>query len=242
MPCITGPTAVKAGSSPSAGRAGRIVRHTGRRGGAEAGPGLTRPRPAGALAGNPALSHGPTGAVASRGVPGPVQPPQDQAPTGRPAAGLDPPGQVASRRACMGCRALQAPSTGTLWASQRAVARRGRPPEVRMPAVPSSPCPRPRPAFGVQCPVRAPSVRMCLSGVRCGRPVSVRSRVRCPTGVRSWSAAVGQAARRLRWLGRRGRPPYPYDRLVSAQVRAWARSWRRPCGPAEASARTWPSS
>jgi hypothetical protein len=41
-------------------------------------------------------------------------------------------------------------------------------PEVRMPAVPSSPCPRPRPAFGVQCPGRASSVHTCLST----RPVS----------------------------------------------------------------------
>src|SRR5215213_2860689 len=40
--------------------------------------------------------------------------------------------------------------------------------EVRMPAAPSSACPRPRPASGVQCPV---------SGVRCERPVSTLA---CP--------------------------------------------------------------
>src|SRR5215207_182115 len=53
------------------------------------------------------------------------------------------------------------------WASQPAVARRGGQ-EVRMPAVPSSACPRPRPASGVQCPV---------SGVQCQRPVSTLA---CP--------------------------------------------------------------
>src|SRR5829696_2067050 len=40
--------------------------------------------------------------------------------------------------------------------------------EVRMPAASSSPCPRPRPASGVRCPVRATSVHACLSR----RPVS----------------------------------------------------------------------
>ena len=106
----------------------------------------------------------------------------------------------------MSCRALQAPSTGPLWASQRAVARRGGPrrsgcrPCLRHPVrvlgqrsassvrcerpVSTRACPRDR------CPVRA-SERPGV-GVRCGRPVSVRSRVRCPTGVRSWSAAVGR--------------------------------------------------
>ena len=100
--------------------------------------------------------------------------------------------------------------------------------EVRTPAVPSSACPHPRPAAGVQCPVRTSSLRACLST----RPVS-RGRCRrlsfrvsglrcplCPTGVRSWRAAVGcwrgEASAWTwpsswevvgRWLGRpRGRP------------------------------------
>jgi hypothetical protein len=57
--------------------------------------------------------------------------------------------------------------------------------EVRMPAVPSSACPHPRPAAGVQCPVRTSSLHACLSTrpvsrVRCGC-LSVRvSGVRCP--------------------------------------------------------------
>jgi hypothetical protein len=95
--------------------------------------------------------------------------------------------------------------------------------EGGMPAVPSSPCPRPRPASGVRCPlsgasVQRPRVRVTrlLSSVRCGRvrvsgvprPVSRggASGVRalpcppCPTG-RSWRVAVGQVAARLRSPG-----------------------------------------
>jgi hypothetical protein len=111
--------------------------------------------------------------------------------------------------------------------------------EVRMPAAPSSAYPRPRPASGVQCPVRATSVHTWLSirpvsGVRCGRlsvqvsAVGVRCRrpvwasgvcalprPLCPAEVRSWSAAVGQAAVRRDGRGRRGRPlrPCPARRL-----------------------------
>jgi hypothetical protein len=96
-----------------------------------------------------------------------------------------------------------------------------------MPAVPSSPCWRPRPAFGVQCPVRA-SERPGV-GVWCGRPVSVRSRVRCSTGARSWSAAVGQAAAGWDGRGRRGRPPYPRPARRLPKSEHGARSWRRPC-------------
>src|SRR5215207_1508542 len=50
--------------------------------------GLTRPRPAGALAGNPAPSQVPAGAVASREVPGSAQPSQGQAPPGSPRRAL----------------------------------------------------------------------------------------------------------------------------------------------------------
>jgi hypothetical protein len=106
-----------------------------------------------------------------------------------------------------------------------------------------TPRPRPRPAFGVQCPVRASvSTRACPrvrcpvraserpgGGVRCGRAVSVRSRVRCPTGVRSWSAAVDQAAAGWDGWGRRGRPPYPRSTRRLPKSEHGARGWHRPC-------------
>jgi len=112
-----------------------------------------------------------------------------------------------------------------------------------MPAVPSSPCPRPRPASGVQCPVPATSVHACLStrpvsSVRCGRlSVQVSAGrspvfgVRSPMGVRcpcvpasavSGRSEVrerggGQAAARLGWPGWRGCAlcPRPARRLPS---------------------------
>jgi hypothetical protein len=115
--------------------------------------------------------------------------------------------------------------------------------EVWMPAVPSSPCPRPRPASGVQCPVRATSVHACLStrpvsSVRCGRlSVQVSAGrspvfgVRSPMGVRcpcvpasavSGRSEVrerggGQAAARLGWPGWRDCAlcPRPVRRLPS---------------------------
>ena len=156
----------------------------------------------------------------------------------------------------MGCRALRAPSTGTRLGVPAGVRSAWRVPGVRRPAVPLSPvrvlgwcsassvrsecpmatraCPR------VRCPVRA-SERPGV-GVRCGRPVSGRSRVRCPTGVRSWSAAVGQAAAGWDGRGRRGRPLYPRPtRDLPSQSMALEASGGR-AGPAEASARTRPSS
>jgi hypothetical protein len=60
--------------------------------------GLTRPRPSGVAAGNPAPSDEPAGAVASREVPGPVPAPQGQAPSGSPAASLDRPSPGRVRR------------------------------------------------------------------------------------------------------------------------------------------------
>jgi hypothetical protein len=61
--------------------------------------GLTRPRPAGAAAGNPAPSDGPAGAVDVREVPPPVQPRQGASPAPRrPSGGLDPSGRSSVRR------------------------------------------------------------------------------------------------------------------------------------------------
>jgi hypothetical protein len=133
-----------------------------------------------------------------------------------------------------------------------------------VPPVPSSPCPRPRPASGVPGPVQASSVHACpstrpLSSVRCGHlslqvsGVRVRcpawaSGVRgfrcplCPTGVRSWRAAVEHAAAWLGWPGRRRRPPCPRPACRLPESESGDRGWRRPAGPAEASAWTWASS
>jgi hypothetical protein len=96
-----------------------------------------------------------------------------------------------------------------------------------MPAVPSSPCPRPRPVSGVQCPVsgasdRCPRLPVPATGVQCPVPserpgvrcpgsgvrrpvwasgVCALPRPLCPAEVRSGSAAVGQAALWLGWPG-----------------------------------------
>jgi hypothetical protein len=60
--------------------------------------GLTAPRPAGALRGNPAPTQGPGRAVASR-VSGPPPPPQaPRRPSGPPASELDPPSSSPIRR------------------------------------------------------------------------------------------------------------------------------------------------
>jgi hypothetical protein len=94
--------------------------------------------------------------------------------------------------------------------------------KVRMPAAPSSPCPRPRPASGVRvrCPVRATSVHACLStgpvsSVRCGRLSIQVSAVRCPgsgEGVRCLCVAARAVSGRSEVLERGvGRPPYGWD-------------------------------
>jgi hypothetical protein len=106
------------------------------------------------------------------------------------------------------------------------------------------------PVSGVRCPVRATSVHACLStgpvssvrcgrlsvqvsavrrplsGVRCGRPVlasgvCVLLRPLCPAEVRSWSAAVGQAAVRLGWPGSAWSPAASMPGSWSACVGAW---------------------
>jgi len=64
----------------------------------EALGGEDQPRPAGAVAGNPAPSDGPAGAVDRREVPPPVPSPQGQAATPSPAASLDRPGRSSVTR------------------------------------------------------------------------------------------------------------------------------------------------
>ena len=78
-----------------------------------------------------------------------------------------------------------------------------------MPAAPSSRCPRPRPASGVRCPVRATSVHACCPRDRC--PVSVRASARpgvcCPAsgvGVRCLCVAVSAVSGRKKVLERGG--------------------------------------
>ena len=169
--------------------------------------------------------------------------------------------QVASRRAGMGCRALQAPSTGTrlgvparvrsAWWSRRSG---GRPclvtvsassASVRRPVSGASvQCPRVPVHASVRCPVRASE----RPGVGVRRPVwasGVRAvpRPLCPTGVRSWSAAVGQAAARLGWPGSAWSPAVSTTGSSAARGRSMAlEAGAGRAGPAEASARTWPSS
>jgi hypothetical protein len=159
-------------------------------------------------------------------------------------------GRRPHRRACMGCRAPQAPvhknTVGRPSARSLGVVAR----EVRMPAAPSSPVRvlGQRPVSGVQCPVRAserPGVRCPASAVR--RPVWASGvcalpRPLCPAEVRSWSAAVGRQPYGWDGRGRRGRPlrPCPARRLPESEP--GARSWRRRCWASRASIWTWPSS
>jgi hypothetical protein len=146
--------------------------------------------------------------------------------------------QVAPPPSRHGCQAPRRCPQEYGWAFHRAAAGRSGPGGADAGAVPSSPCPRPRPASGVQCPVRASSVHACsstrplssvrcghlsvqASGVQCGRPVSIRSRVRCVgpegRGGRRWGrqshagmAGVGVVARRA------------HDRLVVCPSRKLA--------------------
>jgi hypothetical protein len=167
-------------------------------------------------------------------------------------------GRRPHRRACMGCRAPQAPvhknTVGRPSARSLGVVAR----EVRMPAAPSSPvrvlgqrpvsgvrcpvsgasdqCPRlPVHVTGVQCPVRAserPGVRCPVSAVR--RPVWASGvcalpRPLCPAEVRSWSAAVGRQPYGWDGRGRRGRPLRPCPARRLPESEPGARSWRRRC-------------
>jgi hypothetical protein len=175
-------------------------------------------------------------------------------------------GRRPHRRACMGCRApagavhrntVGRPSVRSLGVAAQ---------EVRMPAVPSSPCPRPRPAFSVRCPVRASSVHACLSqrrvsGVRCHPSVQV-SAVRGPVwasgvGVRCLCVAASAVSSRSEVLERGGGAGSPmagmagvgvvarcvHDRLVVCLSRSLVlEAGAGGAGPAEVSVWTWPSS
>jgi hypothetical protein len=131
----------------------------------------------------------------------------------------------------------------TVWASQRAVARRGGPggPAAGRAfvtlSVSSASVRRPVSGASDQCPrvpVQACLSRRPVSSVRCGRlsvqvsavrcPVSgVRAfpRPLCPAEVRSCSAAVGQAAARLGWPGSAWSPAASTTGSWSARVGAW---------------------
>jgi hypothetical protein len=167
-------------------------------------------------------------------------------------------GRRPHRRACMGCRAPQAPFTRTrlgvpmcgrsAWWPRRSGCR----PRLRDPVRVLGQCPVSGvrcPVSGVRCPVRAISVHACLStgplsSVRCGRlsvqvsavrrPVSASGvcalpRALCPAEVRSWSAAW--AGRRMAGMAGVG----VVARCVHARLvvcMSWepgARSWRRRC-------------
>jgi hypothetical protein len=99
-----------------------------------------------------------------------------------------------------------------------------------MPAAPSSACPRPRPASGVRCPVRATSVHACLStgpmsSVRCGRLSVQVSAVRRPVsasgvGVRCLCVAASAVSGRSEVLERGvGRQPYGWMAGVGVVAR-----------------------
>ena len=159
------------------------------------------------------------------------------------AVGASRAGRWPHRRAVLGCRASQAPSTRTP-PRRPAGGRSGGGQGVRMPAMPSSPCPRPRPASthpvsnvrrGRPVSTRAMSTRPVSSsrpGVRC--PVSG---VRCPGSVRSASAVFepGEFAERGAAAGRhtadgrsrRGRPAVSTTGSSSPPGRTLAGSWRR---------------
>jgi len=142
-----------------------------------------------------------------------------------------------------GCQAPQrCPQQHGWWPSARPLGVVAQ--EVRMPAVPSSPCRCPRPASGVRCG-RPASTRACpRDAVQCpvrasGRPgvrrpawasgVRAIPRPRCPTGMRSWTGGGGQAAA---WPGGPGsawspRCSRPARRLPGSEP--GGRGWRRPC-------------
>jgi hypothetical protein len=173
-------------------------------------------------------------------------------------------GRRPHRRACMGCRAPQAPSTRTrlgvpacgrsAWWPRRCGCR----PRLRHPVHVLGQ----RPVSSVRCPVRANSVHACLStgplsGVRCGRlsvqvsavrrPVSASGvcalpRALCPAEVRSWSAAwAGSRMAGLAGVGVVAR--CVHDRLVVCLSRRLVlEAGAGAAGPVEASVWIWPSS
>jgi hypothetical protein len=173
-------------------------------------------------------------------------------------------GRRPHRRACMGCRAPQAPSTRTrlgvpacgrsAWWPRRSGCR----PRLRHPVhvlgqrpVSSVRCERPVSTLACprdRCPVSGAGVGASrVSGVRCRRPVSASGvcalpRALCPAEVRSWSAAW--AGSPYGWDGRVGVVARcAHDRLVVCLSRRLVlEAGAGAVGPAEASVWTWPSS
>jgi hypothetical protein len=178
-------------------------------------------------------------------------------------------GRRPHRRACMGCRAPQAPSTRTrlgvpargrsAWWPKRSGCR----PRLRHPVRVLGQ----RPVSSVRCPVRATSVHACLStgpvpSVRCGRLSVQVSAVRRPVsasgvGARCLCVAVSAVSGRSEVLERGGGAGSRtagmarvgvvarciHDRLVVCLSRSLVlEAGAGGAGPAEASVWTWPSS
>ena len=137
--------------------------------------------------------------------------------------------------------------------------------EVRMPAAPSSPCPRPRPASGVRCSVsgasdQCPRLPVHGTDVQCPVRASERPGVRCPAsavGVRCLCVAAsavsgrsevvehgGGAGRRRAGMAEVGVVARcVHDRLVVCLSRRLVlEAGAGTAGLAEASVWTWPSS
>jgi hypothetical protein len=167
-------------------------------------------------------------------------------------------GRRPHRRACMGCRAPQAPSTRTRLGVPAPVARRGGPggPDAGRAFVTlsASSASVQCPVSGVRCPVRASSVHACLStgpmsSVRCGRLSVQVSAVRRPVsasgvGVRCLCVAASAVSGRSEVLEHGGGAGSRtagmagvgvvagcvHDRLVVCLSREpGARSWRGRC-------------
>jgi hypothetical protein len=175
-------------------------------------------------------------------------------------------GRRPHRRACLGCRAPQAPSTRTrlgvpacgrsAWWPRRSGCR----PRLRQPVHVLGQ----RPVSGVRCPVsgasdQCPRLPVHGTGVQCPVRAFERPGVRCPAsgvGVRCLFVAASAVSGRSEVLergvgrppygwdgrGRRGRPlrPCPARRLPESAPRLEAGAGG--AGPAEASVWAWPSS
>jgi hypothetical protein len=146
--------------------------------------------------------------------------------------------RLAHRRAVMVAKRRGAVHRNTVgWPSARPLGLVAQ--ELRMPAVPSSPRPRPRPASRVRCPVQAstparPRDRRPVSGAgvcasscpasgvqRGASGVRAFPRPLCPTGVRSWKAAVGRAAAWLGWPGSAWSPAVSTTGSLTARTGTW---------------------
>jgi len=167
-------------------------------------------------------------------------------------------GRRPHRRACMGCRAPQAPSTGTrlgVPARGRSAWWPGGPDAGRAFVSLSASSASVRcPVSGVRCPVSATSVHACLStgrvssvrcgrlsvqvsavrrplsGVRCGRPVSVRCRVRWSGRSEVLGRGGGAGCRTAGMAGVGVVARCVHARLVVCpRSEPRARGWRRRC-------------